>query len=37
MYSVANYDLHMTEAKLTFVFINHKFIIKYAIKCIVLN
>jgi hypothetical protein len=37
MYSVANYDLYMTQAKLIFIFINHKLIIKHAIECIVLN
>jgi multidrug efflux pump subunit AcrB len=36
-YSVANYDLYMTQAKLIFIFINHKLIIKHAIECIVLN
>ena len=36
-YSVANYDLYMTQAKLVFIFINHKLMIKHAIECIVLN
>ena len=36
-YSAANYDLYMTQAKLIFVIINHKLMIKHAIECIVLN
>jgi hypothetical protein len=37
LYSVANYDLYMTQAKLVFVIINHNVMIKHAIECIVLN
>jgi hypothetical protein len=37
IYSVANYDLYMTQAKLVFVIINHNVMIKHAIECIVLN
>ena len=37
LYSVANYDLYITQAKLIFIFINHKLIIKHAIEFIVLN
>ena len=36
-YSLSNYDLYMTQAKLVFIFINHKVMINYAIECIVLN
>jgi hypothetical protein len=36
-YSLSNYDLYMTQAKLVFIFINHKLTINHAIECIVLN
>ena len=34
IYSVANYDLYTAQAKLVFIFINHKLMIKHAIECI---
>jgi hypothetical protein len=36
-YSLSNYDLYMTQAKLEFVIINHKLMLKEVTECIVLN
>jgi hypothetical protein len=37
LYSLSNYDLYMTQAKLEFVIINHKLMLKEVTECIVLN